>query len=363
MAFVVYRSSLFVIAFLGNPKDEDFPQVRINQIDDIETGECEDSECTKGNWKVCSEEWILLEILPLMRGVIETVFAYNSSEYQWVRSSVGVSLMRKAVDIWEKKSLKERGIPRFFLKAFSVESAKKTLESKKIRFSHPNAYNDILEGQCVWKDANNEDFQILFKEKYDNILSKARVCCFSEMSSENILPQWAYYANDGNGIMIAFNVKSIWRKYAPSEEEKDAIIKRRVWYVNNVQKEECFKDNILDLYYVKSCAWRHEREWRIVLDVEKDVEVLKLDVEKKKDENGFDVMDVAFTNEEINCIFLGPRMSFDDAKDIFQKIRQYWGKVKVEVISGFEYGSYVNFRSSLIHGLEDLEKFYGIKKK
>lgn len=105
-----------------------------------------------------------------------------------------------------------------------------------------------------------------------------------------------------------------------------------------VPREGQLKDNPVGVYNTKFCSWRHECEWRIILDAEKDVERFGLDV--LQDENGRPVMDVAFNREEINCIILGAKMKFADAKDILEKILDLFGEINVFVMGEFEYGSY-----------------------
>lgn len=293
MAFIVYKRDGLAIALLEGLAEDEFPQVRINQVDEFSDWELDDSQCEGENWKVWPEEVVFYELLPLMREVVERVSMYNSYEESIIGNSTGVMLMKKAVDVWEKRMREKRGVPSCLLKCFSVESAKATLNSRRIRFSHPDAYNDLMEGQCVWqrnpdvKDEQKELDRVV--EEHKKYLNRARICCFSEGGAGSMLPQWAYYANDAKGVMLAFNVDAVLKRFAPGEGKKEAIAKRRVWYVNNVQKEQCFQDNLLDLYYVKHASWRHEREWRVVLDAEEDVKRLRLDVKAGNNEAGFPV--------------------------------------------------------------------------
>lgn len=363
MAFIVYKRDGLAIALLEGREGDEFPQVRINQVDEFSDWELDDSQCEGENWKEWPEEVVFYELLPLMREVVERVSMYNSYEEFIIENSTGVMLMKKAVDVWEKRMREKRGVPSCLLKCFSVESAKATLNSRRIRFSHPDAYNDLMEGQCVWqrnpnvKDEQKEPNRVV--EEHKKYLNRARICCFSEGGAGSMLPQWAYYANDAKGIMLAFNVDAVLKRFAPGEGKKEAIAKRRVWYVNNVQKEQCFQDNLLDLYYVKHASWRHEREWRVVLDAEEDVKRLRLDVKAGNNEAGFPVMDVAFEMKDVNAVFLGPRMRVFDAEEIFKIIQGEAGDVKVYVIEVARYGTYEIFQTRWIKSLEELKEFYG----
>lgn len=363
MAFIVYKRDGLAIALLEGREGDEFPQVRINQVDKFSDWKLDDSQCEGENWKEWPEEVVFHELLPLMREAVERASMYNSHEESIKSRYWGVMLMTEIVDVWEKRMREKRGVPGCLLKCFSVESAKATLNSRRIRFSHPDAYNDLMEGQCVWqrnpdvKDEQKELDRVV--EEHKKYLNRARICCFSEGGAGSMLPQWAYYANDAKGVMLAFNVDAVLKRFAPGEGKKEAIAKRRVWYVNNVQKEECFQDNLLDLYYVKHASWRHEREWRVVLDAEEDVKRLRLDVKAGNNEAGFPVMDVAFEMKDVNAVFLGPRMRPSDAEEIFKIIQGVAGNVKVYVIKVERYETYENFRPFPIKSLEELKEFYG----
>lgn len=357
MACVVYSRPHFTVVILGPLNAPDFPQVRVNQEDEetFGCGEVEDSEYAGEKWKVWSEELVLEILLPLLREMTEKAMMFNGA-YNWESSSL-MQYAMAAVDCWEKRSMEKRNPPRYLLKCFSLEAARATLKSGRIRFSHPDVYNDPLEGLCVWNGPfrDNDEFQKYDAEKRER-LKNVRICCFSEKSSEGMLPHQAYYADEGKGVVIFFNTDSLLKKYAPKEPEKDAISTRRMWYVYRVPEEKCLKDNLLGVYYTKFCSWRHECEWRIALDAEKDVKRLGLDV--LHDKNGNPFMDVSFKLEEIDCIMLGPKMKFADAKDIFENISALSDKIRVIAIGGFEYGSYTRSKSRVISTLEDLEAFY-----
>lgn len=357
MACVVYSRPHFTVVILGSPNGPDFPRVRVNQKDEepFKCGEVKDSKYNKGKWKVWSEELILEILLPLLREMTEKAMMFNGA-YNGENTSV-MHYAMAAVDCWEKRSMEKREKPRYLLKCFSLEAAKATLKSGRIRFSHPDFYNDPLEGRCVWKGpfSDNGALQKYDAEKREG-LKNVRICCFSEKSLEGILPHQVYYADEEKGVTIFFNTDSLLKKYAPGEPEQDAISKRRMWYVYRVPREGQLKDNPVGVYNTKFCSWRHECEWRIILDAEKDVERLGLDV--LQDENGRPVMDVAFNREEINCIILGAKMKFADAKDILEKILDLFGEINVFVMGEFEYGSYTRSKPHPISTLEDLEKCY-----
>lgn len=356
MACVVYSRPHFTVVILGSLNASDFPQARVNQEDEktFGCGEVEDSEHVGEKWKIWSEELVLEVLLPLLREMTEKVMMFNGS-YNWENTSI-MKYAMAAVDCWEKRSMEKREKPRYLLKCFSLEAAKATLESGRIRFSHPDIYNDALEGVCVWDGPFGDDeLQKYDAGKREN-LKNVRICCFSERSSEGMLPHQAYYADEGKGVLIFFNTDSLLKKYAPKEPEHDAINKRRMWYVYRVCTEKQLKDNLLGVYYTKFCSWRHEYEWRIVLDAEKDVK--RLDLKVVHDKDGKPFMDVSFKREEIDSIMLGPKMDFADAKDIFEKILKKFGKIKVIAAGEFEYGSYTRRRYDVIQTLEDLKKFY-----
>lgn len=357
MACVVYSRPHFTVVILGSLTASDFPQARVNQEDEktFECGEVEDSEHAGEKWKVWSEELVLEVLLPLLREMTEKAIMFNGVD-DWENSSV-MKYAMAAVDCWEKKSIEKREKPRYLLKCFSLKAAKATLESGRIRFSHPDVYNDLLEGLCVWDGSfgNNDEFQKCDAEKREK-LKNVRICCFSEKSSKGLLPHQAYYADEGKGVVIFFNTDSLLKKYAPREPEQDAISKRRMWYVYRVPREEQLKGDLLGVYYTKFCSWRHEYEWRVVLDAEKNVGQLGLDVLPDKDGKPF--MDVSFKREEIDSIMLGPKMGFADAKDIFEKILKLFGEIKVIAVGEFEYGSYTRRKYHVIQTLEDLEEFY-----
>ena len=151
MAFIVYKRDGLAIALLEGREGDEFPQVRINQVDKFSDWKLDDSQCEGENWKEWPEEVVFHELLPLMREAVERASMYNSHEESIKSRYWGVMLMTEIVDVWEKRMREKRGVPGCLLKCFSVESAKATLNSRRIRFSHPDAYNDLMEGQCVWQ--------------------------------------------------------------------------------------------------------------------------------------------------------------------------------------------------------------------
>lgn len=162
MAFIVYKRDGLAIALLDGLADNEFPQVRTNQVDEFSGWELDDSLCEGENWKVWPEELVVHEILPLMRELVERASMYNSHEKS-IRNNLGVSLMKKAVDVWEKRMREKRGESSCLLKCFSVESAKATLNSRRIRFSHPDAFNDLMEGQCEWEKKPKRNWNMFLR--------------------------------------------------------------------------------------------------------------------------------------------------------------------------------------------------------
>ncbi|PNC26057.1 hypothetical protein CXU19_00655 [Akkermansia muciniphila] len=109
MAFIVYKRDGLAIALLEGREGDEFPQVRINQVDKFSDWELDDSQCEGENWKVWPDELVFHELLPLMREAVERASMYNSHEESIKSRYLGVILMKEIVDVWEKRMREKRG--------------------------------------------------------------------------------------------------------------------------------------------------------------------------------------------------------------------------------------------------------------
>lgn len=85
------------------------------------------------------------------------------------------------------------------------------------------------------------------------------VCCLSE--TYNSFPMWGYYAAEHRGICIGYDLRELIEKY----ECMPVIYRDKL-----ITYKEGDDKNMTLLTLSKSIEWKHEQEWRIVIQSEED---------------------------------------------------------------------------------------------
>lgn len=99
----------------------------------------------------------------------------------------------------------------------------------------------------------------IINTKKAEVLDQIGVSCFSE-TNDNLL-MWAHYADSFKGICVEYSTEELpFSKIDP------------VYYSDEVAKLDPVRllspesvDEVRRQYLTKSCAWKYEREWRIVV--------------------------------------------------------------------------------------------------
>lgn len=119
-------------------------------------------------------------------------------------------------------------------------------------------------------DYESPEFLLCYDEiiKIVNDLTKRyNICCLAE-EKESLL-MWSHYANEHRGYCIEYNI---------FEVQKMNPVFSPVMYSDNMPI--IFREDMLDQLnrgnYTKSLYWSYEKEWRIVTQYNKEVQLLKM---------------------------------------------------------------------------------------
>lgn len=157
------------------------------------------------------------------------------------------------------------------------------------------------------------------------------VSCFSEVN--NSFPMWGYYAADHKGLCIGYDLHELIRTY-------DCM---PVIYTSElvVYKENDYDKNILLSTLTKSDEWEHEREWRIVKQVdehkgekgvilEKFAEPRELLISRTQEET-------RLLNEEMNKRNIDWLELYADVGDVLSYAEEHYIDLYYPIISKTEY--------------------------
>jgi hypothetical protein len=175
-------------------------------------------------------------------------------------------------------------------KRFALEN----LEKSRLKIATIDNLNDPYEFFPNLANTSNNDLEE-FRHHFDGILG---FLCFSKKLGDPA--QWAHYAENHNGICFEFEIP---RKYLQKVKYVDSPI-----YV--LRNSARWKEQIPRVTLCKYKSWRHEREYRISLDLKSG------EVEK---DNG--LLFIPFS-EELKLVnaYIGLRCNLtQEEKDVFLK--------------------------------------------
>lgn len=141
----------------------------------------------------------------------------------------------------------------------SLKDAIDDLKKKRIKVSKLDELNDPFELMPYkrYRFGRRQAYNEVFKR----MLKKWGLLCFSRSWEEQLL--WAYYAEKHKGVALGFEIP------------KDKIIK--VKYTSNVKRTKVGltnkiddEKNFLGLAEKKYQEWEHEKEYRILINLEED---------------------------------------------------------------------------------------------
>ncbi len=140
----------------------------------------------------------------------------------------------------------------------SFEDAMDDLKKKRIRVSTLNGLNDPFE----WMPYKGYGFRKrqLYNRVFRRMLKKWGLLCFSRSWEEQLL--WAYYARGHKGMALGFEIpedKIIEVDYTSDEK------RTKFELTNEIDDEKKF----LELAKKKYQEWEHEKEYRILVNLEK----------------------------------------------------------------------------------------------
>jgi hypothetical protein len=134
------------------------------------------------------------------------------------------------------------------------------LESMKIRFSPPFAFNDTFDAHYLVP--NGQPLAKAFRVRLRNTLG---VFCLTERPNNHLM--WVHYAKNHTGFVVGFNARATFFR-----EEKRVLDK--VVYESG---PKVFTEPDISVCFRKSVEWKYEQEWRCVREFKsgesRDVEI------------------------------------------------------------------------------------------
>lgn len=149
------------------------------------------------------------------------------------------------------------------------------VSSHRLRFGDFANTNDIAE--------INRNIYSMYTEELLHELSKYKFLSFTRDNTKGdrgfaIDSLWGYYAEKGNGVCLAFDKKSLNDCYKQTKGIK--MRWKNIHYCSDIRNFHAFeirnekeipqlvKNNSNNFFYTKHAAWKHEREYRLVIKSE-----------------------------------------------------------------------------------------------
>lgn len=157
------------------------------------------------------------------------------------------------------------------------------LQNNYLWLSHVKQLNDPYEYKCMYvnkekfrKAGYSDEIIATFENILQDNMNQMGVTCFSEKEPENNMPMWDYYANNGRGFCIEYEVISpnqIHKVFYEPDRIPLAIIltdmmgefyKNKKGLVMDESKMEFCSNVIIMQLFMKHTSWQHEQEYRLV---------------------------------------------------------------------------------------------------
>lgn len=168
----------------------------------------------------------------------------------------------------------------------SAESEKrlKALENDSTWCAMPYKMNDPYESHAFC--LNREELRRLGFEEY--VIQKIEegldlshfyyLCCFTG-NNEHFLPMWAYYTNSYQGFCIEYDVVRPKLIHPVEYAFERPALANTIYHILLANKENRIDDKMYFfrliqelLFYTKNITWKHEKEYRVVVPVDKETE-------------------------------------------------------------------------------------------
>ncbi len=236
-------------------------------------------------------------------------------------------------------------------KYVAMETLKKILECRAIRFTQPGALNDpfemvpeIFAPEEMDKKELSISFDVLAPRRPETVIGvddDADPKGFSDETSRNIrklldreigilcltrnpssLTMWAHYANSYSGALLEFDSEHEFFQGAIDVEYKKERPKRNV---------TAYMDGRVPIseLCVKSCEWEYESEVRIVRRLS--------DCRKDRHDDGFPIYVMDLPKDCITSIALGERTAVDDQRFVFTSIMNTTIALKLAAAANWNY--------------------------
>lgn len=196
----------------------------------------------------------------------------------------------------EANKVRHESIPGKLIKFVSLseedskgnESKLESLKSGSIWISDISHVNDPYEFKGLYlkkqemREAGFSDKDIDYYEELFDLTKEFGISCLSA-NSIDYLPMWAYYANNHDGFVIEYDVVKKDALYEVQYEPKRVGLAKLILEMFKETKKAIHKDGVPGAYlqglmnifmlilYMKSDTWKHEKEYRIIYPLPKNL--------------------------------------------------------------------------------------------
>ncbi|MHA7943279.1 DUF2971 domain-containing protein [Formosa sp. 3Alg 14/1] len=211
----------------------------------------------------------------------------------------------------------------------SFEGIINTLNSRKLRFSRVNQFNDPLDNSPYLMDLDWKQYILMGYKKvksitekvHENILGRTYICCFSKTyTSDQSYLMWSHYGRDHTQLCFEIDFSEVEYLGSPSEViYPDSLKDTRSSLIESSGDIGRF------IVFHKSKVWEYEQEVRLIYDMvyagyDKNVNIS----DDKKN------IDIPFNHKMISKIVFGYRANEKEELDVISLFKNLKHKPKFE---------------------------------
>ena len=135
----------------------------------------------------------------------------------------------------------------------------------KLHLDDPTNYNDPFE-------VTGSNLNLTAKESKSKIIKEA---CFTEISDSILM--WAYYAHNHQGVCIEYDLKKLLDNHEVVDYYDYSDIVKGIKPIHYSPLRSNLEARLITGVYTKADVWQHELEWRLAVEVERNVEEISFD--------------------------------------------------------------------------------------
>jgi len=188
----------------------------------------------------------------------------------------------------------------------------------------------------ITQNNENSDNYKKMKEQWSTLIPEFRILCLSEEC--DIMPMWSHYSESHKGAVIELQclngLDSPWLAAKPVVyQDSPPILATKQEWIKSITGQKALDIKNWKFYepytLTKTTDWEYEKEWRIVFFM-------------RPGESGY-YSDHYFNPQEIRSIYLGCKISDEDANDITSLLNYDLSHVRAYKAKGLEHERKLSF--------------------